>query len=264
MAASVLCVGLFAGPTSALAVNTWHLDLERMSTSTPYNLDDPATGDYHVMAFDSSGYPAWLNPDRFQDEFLNHYYSYIDHSFFDPVYDGFNNSINTLNANVATLQSTVGSLGGGTFNVTAFMSNQASTTPFIASSTSNGFMSSAMAVKVNALSTSTVSTTTNGLMSSADKSKLDGLSVTATQGGSCTTDTNGNCTVTFATSFSTTPKVSVTAIQATAGTLTNVQISSKSATSVTVHVNTLATVLGLLTLTTSPSGVVVDVVATTQ
>lgn len=79
--------------------------------------------------------------------------------------------------------------------------------------------------------------------------------------GSCTTDSSGNCTWTYPTAFSGTPKVVPAANQGTTGTLTNAQVTSKNSTSVTIHVNTLASVLGLLTLTGNPSGIVIDITA---
>lgn len=85
------------------------------------------------------------------------------------------------------------------------------------------------------------------------------------QAGSVTTDSNGNATLTFAHTMSTSnPIISATAFDTSGTNITNVQVVSKSATSTTVHVNRLASVLGILTLTTNASGVSVDITAYKQ
>lgn len=82
------------------------------------------------------------------------------------------------------------------------------------------------------------------------------------QSVSSSTDASGNLTWTFPTSYgTTTPKVIAVSEDSTSGALSNVQITAKSGTSVTIHATRLATVLGLLSLTSNPS-VTVDLIAT--
>lgn len=168
---------LFGNAASAFAIDTWHIDTDRGGVSNvPYNIDDPATGQTHVMTFDVlTGYQEWFSPAKFRDEFLDKYFDYVHGTTLSAA-------TTSLNASISSLQAQISGLGGSSFNMVAFMANSASTTPLIASSTSNGLMSSAMVVKLSGLSTSTVSTTTAGLMSASDKVKLDALSTsTATQ-----------------------------------------------------------------------------------
>lgn len=140
---AVLLTGIFAfSPALAFAIDTWHLSINRDSTETNYNLDDPATGEMHILSFDiHTGYYQWLNPNLFKAYILG------------P--DGMV-STTTEVADIADLQSQINGLSGGNmFNVSAFMANQASTTPLVATSTFNGFMSGSMVTKLAALSTST-------------------------------------------------------------------------------------------------------------
>lgn len=61
-------------------------------------------------------------------------------------------TVNSLTSTVSNLSSTVSALGAP-LNIAVFMGNNASTSPYVASSTQNGFMSSAMVTKLTALST---------------------------------------------------------------------------------------------------------------
>lgn len=63
-------------------------------------------------------------------------------------------STSTEQADVIYLQEQLDILGSP-FNLAALMGNNASTSPYVASSTQNGFMSASMLVKLNSLSTST-------------------------------------------------------------------------------------------------------------
>lgn len=68
-------------------------------------------------------------------------------------------SISTLSTNLSSLSATVAGLGTPT-NIMAFMGNNASTSPYIASSTQNGFLSIADKVKIDALGNAWISTST--------------------------------------------------------------------------------------------------------
>lgn len=63
-------------------------------------------------------------------------------------------NMSSLTSGESSLFSTVGGLGAP-LNIAAFMGSNASTSPFIASSTQNGFMSATMASKLTALNAST-------------------------------------------------------------------------------------------------------------
>lgn len=135
----VAFIAFFASASNAYAIDTWHLDINRGGSDTTYNLDDPATGEMHVLSFDiHTGYYQWLNPALFKSYILDPY------GFESTTSE--NSDISALTTTTSGLQSQINglSLGGSSFNVTAFMANQASTTPLVASSTFNGFMSSAM------------------------------------------------------------------------------------------------------------------------
>lgn len=99
-----------------------------------------------------------------------------------------------------------------------------------------------------------------GFMLTSDKVKLDSLN--KVQSGVVTTDSSGNATWTYPTAYATAPRVSATVEDATSGANTNVQIVSKTATSTTVHANRITSALGILSLTSNPSGLVVDLMAT--
>lgn len=66
------------------------------------------------------------------------------------------NQINTANTNIGLL--------GAPLNIATFMGSNASTSPYIASSTQNGFMSAAMAIKVAALTIRSMATTTRSIV----------------------------------------------------------------------------------------------------
>lgn len=63
------------------------------------------------------------------------------------TFNGLSNTVSSLSSAVAAIAPPL--------NIAVFMGNNASTSPYVASSTQNGFMSSAMATKVAALSTTT-------------------------------------------------------------------------------------------------------------
>lgn len=114
-------------------------------------------------------------------------------------------------------------------------------------------------------STDAIASTSNplivaGFMLTSDKIKLDSLN--KVQNATVTTDSNGNATWTYPTAYATAPRVNATVEDATSGANTNVQIVSKTATSTTVHANRITSALGLLSLTSNPSGLVVDLMAT--
>lgn len=73
--------------------------------------------------------------------------------------------ISTLTSNLSSLTATVAGLGPA-FNLQSFMTNNASTSIYVASSTKNGFMSSTQAAKLDATSTSTrsMATTTRSII----------------------------------------------------------------------------------------------------
>lgn len=68
-------------------------------------------------------------------------------------------SISSLSSSLSSLSATVAALEPAV-DIAAFMGNNASTSPFIASSTKNGFLSTADKVKLDAMSASWVSTST--------------------------------------------------------------------------------------------------------
>lgn len=177
LAGLVLGMGIFGGAAQAFAIDTWHIDTDRGGISNvPYNIDDPATGDNHVMMWDvSSGYQGWFNPDRFRVEFLDHYYDYVHATTLAAATSSLETAVNGLQSQINVL-----SLGSSLSfaAVRAFMTDQATTSQLVATSTFNGFMSGAMVNKMAALSTSTATVSSNGLMSSTDKSKLDGIATT--------------------------------------------------------------------------------------
>lgn len=72
-------------------------------------------------------------------------------------------STSTVSTAVANLSSWISSLGTP-LNIAAFMGNNGSTTPFIASSTQNGFMSAAMATKVAGIITRSMATSTRSIV----------------------------------------------------------------------------------------------------
>lgn len=158
LAASVLCASLFAGPASALALDTWHIDTDRGGVSNvPYQIDDPATGETHVLTFDiSTGYQEWFSPAKFRDEFLDKYFDYAHRLLVDTA-------TSTLTASINSLQSQINNLNAGGLTlagVKVFMVNQATTSQLVATSTFNGFMSSSDKVKMDSMypiSTSTPS-----------------------------------------------------------------------------------------------------------
>lgn len=63
-------------------------------------------------------------------------------------------STSTLNSDMSSVWASISALGAP-LNIAAFMGSNASTSPYIASSTQNGFMSAAMASKLTALNAST-------------------------------------------------------------------------------------------------------------
>lgn len=79
------------------------------------------------------------------------------------------------------------------------------------------------------------------------------------------TDTSGNYTWTYPKTYpvGTLPVVNVISEDSTSGALTNVQITSKSRTAVSIHSSRLTTVLGILTLASNPQ-VYVDIMAVPQ
>lgn len=118
--------------------------------------------------------------------------------------------------------------------------------------------------KASASTVSSLSSTVSSHTSSISTLNTKVNAIPLIQRIATSTDSSGNLTWTFPTSFgSSTPVVTVVAEDNTSGALTNVQITAKSATSVTVHSNRITTVLGLLTLTTNPS-VTVDITAVSQ
>lgn len=172
LVAVLIGVGLFGGAAFALATaNTWHLNLRNGDDTGDviYDLDRPSLGlGFHVLVFDpNTTYPSWFNLTRFKDEILDPWYGFI--------------STSTYNPQIASLQSQINALAGSGvgFNVATFMANSASTTPYIATATTTGFMSGPMVFKLNAMSTSTATATTSGFMSAADKARLDSISTTS-------------------------------------------------------------------------------------
>lgn len=136
-------------------------------------------------------------------------------------------------SDISNLQSEINSLGG-TLDIGAFMNRSASTSPYIATSTFTGFMSGAMVTKLAA--TPTIQRTR------------------------VTTDGSGNYTWTFPTSFgSSTPIVSAV-VEDSSSAFSNVQVTSVSGSSVTVHAGKLTSTLGILTLATNAT-VPVDLIA---
>lgn len=74
-----------------------------------------------------------------------------------------------------------------------------------------------------------------------------------------TTNASGVATWTFPSSFSSTPKISLAPIDSNSATSIDVKITSKSTTSVTIQVNKIVPVLGILTLLTSTNVGATDV-----
>lgn len=74
-----------------------------------------------------------------------------------------NGSLSSMTSTVSSLSSTVSGLGAP-LNIAAFMGSNASTSPYIASSTQNGFMSAAMAVKVASITTRSMATSTHSIV----------------------------------------------------------------------------------------------------
>lgn len=72
-------------------------------------------------------------------------------------------SLSALSSSLSSLSSAVSALGPA-LNIAAFMGSNGSTSPFIASSTQNGFMSAAMAIKVSALTTRSMATSTRSIV----------------------------------------------------------------------------------------------------
>lgn len=86
-------------------------------------------------------------------------------------------SLLSLSSTVSSLSSTVSGLGAP-LNIAAFMGSNASTSPFIASSTQNGFMSAGMAVKVASITTRSMATTTRSIVTGTGAT---GFQVSATR-----------------------------------------------------------------------------------
>lgn len=145
-------------------------------------------------------------------------------------------STTTESSDISSLQSEIVSLGAP-LSISTFMANQGSTTPLVATSTFNGFMSGAMVTKLAALSTSTP----------------------VIQRTRVTTDANGNYTWTFPASFGSAPIVSAVVEDASSA-FSNVQVTSASSTGVTIHAGKLTSALGILTLAMNAS-VPVDLIA---
>lgn len=73
------------------------------------------------------------------------------------------NQVNSTNSTLGTLASTVSALSPQ-LNIGAFMGNNASTSPYIASSTQNGFMSASMASKLAGITTRSMATSTHSIV----------------------------------------------------------------------------------------------------
>lgn len=238
-------VALFGIAAPAFAASydmNWSLQDSGDST-VPYAMSIPPNNNFGIMGVsDTTHMPFWFYPGAgLEWNGTSLVVSGVPASNITGlggILDTINASFATTTSAITTIQSTLMGIGGSGGSVVQTDWSEASTT-------ATDFIK-------NKPSLSTVAT-------SGAYSDLSGKPLI--QSGSCTTDGSGNCTVTFGTTFSGTPKVAVTAIQSTTGTLTNAQVTSKSTSAVTIHVNTLATVLGLLTLTSTASGIVVDVVA---
>lgn len=226
----------------ASAVDTWHMSTNISTVETPFDLDFPATGEDHIGYFiNGDSHMSWYSPTIFRTNFLDYYYSYVKGSTLSAATTTLQNQINSLNSLVSTPN--VNSF------ITAFMANNASTTPYAASSTKNGFMSKEMFSKVNSMSTSTATGSASGYESASDKSKLDSLP--KVQRIRATTDSSGAYTFTFPTAFGNIPVVS-TDIENTAAGLTQVYITSVSSTSVSIQTARASNILGILTLQSAP------------
>lgn len=136
----------------------------------------------------------------------------------------YNDSITLLNTRVATLN--------------GWFANIGTTTQYLASSTASG------------------------IMSSTDKVKLDSL--VKVQRTRVTTDSSGNYTWTFPTAYASgqPPIVSVVGEDSSSA-LSNVQITSISNTSVTVHAGKITSALGILSLTSNAT-IPIDLTAVPQ
>lgn len=158
LAAGVVVAGLLVGAVPALAsVDTWHIDTDRGGVSNvPYNIDDPATGENHTMIWDvSSGYQQWFAPARYQTEFLDRYYDYVHATALAAATSTLNSSMSSLQSQITALS---GSSGLTLSGIQTFMSNQATTSQLVATSTFNGFMSSDDRVKMDSMSPISTST----------------------------------------------------------------------------------------------------------
>lgn len=115
------------------------------------------------------------------------------------------------------------------------------------------------------MSTTTInlaSPTANGIMVAADKTKLNNL--VQVQRTRVTADASGNYTWTFPTAYASgqAPIVSVVA-EDSSGSLSNVQITAVSNTSVTIHAGKITSALGILSLASNAS-IPVDITAVPQ
>lgn len=95
------------------------------------------------------------------------------------TFNGLSSTVSSLSSTVSGLSSTVAGLGSGSgltlASVMSFMSNQATTSQLIATSSFNGFMSGAMVTKLAAVSTST------RLMATSTRSIVTGTGATGFQ-----------------------------------------------------------------------------------
>lgn len=140
---------------------------------------------------------------------------------------------------------------GGTLSVTPYSIE-----------TTDGHLSDTLTA-MNASTTANVSAiASNASAITANTSAINSLPLV--QRATVTTDSSGNYTWTFPTAYASTtvPKITATSLDATAG-MSNAKITSRSATSVSIHVDKLATILGLLTLSNN-SSVPVDIIAVSQ
>lgn len=219
---------LFTSTGTALAIDTWHLSINRAGIDTNYNLDDPGVTEPHVLTFDqSSGYYNWATAGAFKSIFLDQYQLVSVSTLSTAIAS----ATSTLVATENSLQSEINTLSSvGTFSLSTAMANQASTTALVASSTFNGFMSGAMVTKLAALSTST-------------PIHIERIRAT--------TNSSGTYTFTFTNSFSNIPVVS-TDVENTVAGITQVYIASISTSSVTVQTSRAQNVLGILTLQSAP------------
>lgn len=171
---------------------------------------------------------------------------------------GITDGFTTANARSAISLTTTGS-GAATYNSSTGVLN----VPTPAADLITG-VTSPLAVNSGTLSIGSASTIVAGTMSASDKAKLDALPTI--QRTTITTNTSGVATWTFPTAFGVVPRIACTPNDSAATTQVDVKITAKSATSVTIQVNKLTPVLGVLTLLTSTNigATDVEIIAVSQ